>query len=162
MYLHNSTNIITMNENSKTVVAIGLSIILMVLFTLDHRDLTFVEDRYRKYVIEFIDELEAEGIEIPEQKRWSIRTDILLFSTTILGYAEGMNDDRQVNIRLHPILKFKSEDWVRFVIWHELGHDLFNIKHDTCLLMKAHADKNDDALFPIAKIEFIQYLKDNN
>jgi hypothetical protein len=150
-----------MNSNATTVIRIGLATILIVLGTLKNRDLRFVENQYKEYVIEFIDELEAEGIEIPEQIRWTVQTDISLFRTNTLGWAQGMNDNRQVLIRLHPLLKFKSGNELRFILWHELAHDVFNIKHGTIVLMQPSSTPYDAFLFPAAKIELIQYLKDN-
>ena len=151
-----------MEANALKVVKIGIVSILIVLGTLSKgRDLRFVDVTYNKYVVEFIEELEEEGIDIPNQIRWTIGEDISLFRTSILGWALGMNDDRQVNIRMHPLNKFKSEDEIRFILWHELAHDIFNIKHDTMLLMKTTSSKTDAYIFPAAKIEFIQYLKNN-
>jgi len=146
----------------KAGVIIAMIFILITASTSTQRNLSFVDTRYRRYVIEFIKEVESEGIEIPRQERWSIIEDQLLSPTSILGYAVGMNDDRQVNIRLHPILRFMNDNSVRYVIWHELGHDLYNIKHGECLMMKSTATRGDDILFPKAKIEFIEYLKNKN
>lgn len=123
------------------------------------RDLTFVNTRYKPYIIEFIQEMDANGIKIPEQQRWTIEEDILLFEAKLMGIAVGMNDDRQVNIRLSPRLRWIDEDAVRFTIWHELGHDLFNMKHGEGYLMKTSANKDDAEMFDGAKEEFIRILK---
>ena len=151
-----------MIRESKMVVKIALGVILAVLFTLENEiDYTFVEYPYRKYVKEYVKELEYAGIKVPEQKRWTIRTEPSFFITTTIGQAIGMLDDRQVMVFVHPLLKLQRENVIRFVIWHELSHDLFNLKHGTTMLMKATASNNDGQIFPIAKKMLIEYLKAN-
>ena len=151
-----------MVRESKIVVKIALGVMLAVLFTLENEiDYTFVEYPYRKYVKEYVKELEYAGIKVPEQKRWTIRTEPSFFITTTIGQAIGMLDDRQVMVFVHPLLKLQRENVIRFVIWHELSHDVFNLKHGTTMLMKATASNNDGQIFPIAKKMLIEYLKEN-
>ena len=151
-----------MVRESKIVVKIALGVMLAVLSTLEKEiDYTFVEYPYRKYVKEYVKELEDAGIEVPEQKRWTVRTEPSFFVTTTIGQAIGMYDDRQVMIFVHPLLKLQRENVIRFVIWHELSHDVFNLRHGTTLLMKTTASNNDGQIFPIAKKMLIEYLKAN-
>ena len=70
-----------------------------------------------------------------------------------------MFDDREVMVFIHPLLKLQRENIIRFVIWHELTHDIFNVKHGATLLMKPKADKNDGEIFEVAKALLIDYLK---
>ena len=150
-----------MVKESKMVVKIALGVILAVLSTLEKGvDYTFIEQPYQKYVKEFVKELEDAGIEVPEQKRWTVRTEPSFFVTTTIGQAVGMNDDRQVMIFVHPLLKLQRPDVIRFVIWHELSHDVFNLRHGTTMLMKTTASSNDGKIFPIAKKLLIEYLKE--
>ena len=147
---------------SKMIVKIALGVMLAVLSTLEKGiDYTFVEYPYQKYVKEFVKELEDAGIKIPEQKRWTVRTEPSFFVTTTVGQAIGMFDDRQVMVFVHPLLKLQRENVIRFVIWHELSHDVFNLRHGTTMLMKTTASNNDGAIFPIAKEMLIEYLKEN-
>ena len=151
-----------MVRESKIVVKIALGVMLAVLSTLEKEiDYTFVEYPYRKYVKEYVKELEDAGIEVPEQKRWTVRTEPSFFVTTTIGQAIGMYDDRQVMIFVHPLLKLQRENVIRFVIWHELSHDVFNLRHGTTMLMKTTASNNDGQIFPIAKKMLIEYLKAN-
>ena len=151
-----------MIAESKMVIKIALGVMLAVLSTLEKGiDYTFVEHPYQKYVKEFVNELEDAGIEVPEQKRWTIRTESTFFLTTTIGQAVGMFDDRQVMLFVHPLLKMKSPDVIRFVIWHELSHDVFNLKHGTTMLMKTTASNSDGEIFSIAKKMLIEYLKAN-
>ena len=146
---------------SKMIVKIALGVMLAVLSTLEKGiDYTFVEHPYQKYVKEFVKELEDAGIKIPEQKRWTVRTEPSFFITTTIGQAIGMLDDRQVMVFVHPLLKLQKPNAIRFVIWHELSHDIFNLKHGTTMLMKTTASNNDGAIFPIAKKMLIEYLKE--
>ena len=151
-----------MIAESKMIVKIALGVMLAVLSTLEKGiDYTFVEHPYQKYVKEFVNELEDAGIEVPEQKRWTLRTEPSFFLTTTIGQAIGMFDDRQVMIFVHPLLKMQKPNVIRFVIWHELSHDVFNLRHGTTMLMKTTASNNDGQIFPIAKKMLIEYLKAN-
>ena len=83
-----------MIRESKMVVKIALGVMLAVLSTLEKGvDYTFVEHPYQKYVKEFVKELEDAGIKIPEQKRWTVRTEPSFFVTTTIGQAIGMFDN---------------------------------------------------------------------
>lgn len=122
-------------------------------------DLTFVNQRYRPYVLEFIQEMDANVIKIPTQQRWTIEEDILLYNARLMGIAVGMNDDRQVNIRLSPRLRWVDENAARFAIWHELAHDVFNVEHGEGYLMKKSSALDDGIMFQRAKEEFIRMMK---
>ena len=149
-------------SNSNIVVTASLITIIIVMLTLrSNIDYTFIEQPYKSYVREYVEELEKNGVKIPYQKRWTVRDEPAFFLTTTIGYAKGMFDDREVMIFLHPLLKLKNKNYLRFVIWHELTHDIFNVRHGTTLLMKNTADKDDDKIFPIAKVLLIEYLKKN-
>ena len=47
-----------------------------------------------------------------------------------IAFAKGMNDDSKVDIYVNPI-KWKSYSPAKrlFIIYHELGHDIFNFEH---------------------------------
>lgn len=151
-----------MNNNSKTIIKISLIGIILTLFTLSSNvDYTFIEVPYQKYVREYVETLEDNGIDIPSQKRWTVRDEPEFFLSSTIGYAKGMFDDREVMIFIHPLLKLKNENYIRFVIWHELTHDIFNVRHGSTLLMKPSASDNDDEIFKVAKILLIDYLKKN-
>tara|TARA_R110000772_G_scaffold74599_3_gene162488 strand:+ start:1987 stop:2472 length:486 start_codon:yes stop_codon:yes gene_type:complete len=157
-----SKHIGIMVKESKMVVKIALGVILTVLCTLEKEiDYNFIEHPYQKYVKEFIKELEDAGINVPEQKRWTVRTEPSFFVTNTIGQAIGMFDDRQVVIFVHPLLKLQKENVIRFVIWHELSHDVFNLRHNTTMIMKTTSSSNDGEIFPIAKKMLIEYLKEN-
>ena len=150
-----------MIRESKMIVKIALGVMLAVLSTLEKGvDYTFVEYPYQKYIKEFVKELEDAGIKIPEQKRWTVRTEPSFFVTTTIGQAIGMFDDRQVMVFVHPLLKLQKPNVIRFVIWHELSHDVFNLRHGSTMLMKTTASNDDGVIFPIAKKMLIEYLKE--
>jgi hypothetical protein len=60
-------------------------------------------------VTEYVETLEANGIDVPTQKRWTVRDEPRFFITTTIGEARGMFDDREVMIFIHPLLKLKEE-----------------------------------------------------
>lgn len=149
-----------MNNSGKTVVRIAIIVIGITMLTLgDNVDYTFIDAPYKKYVREYVKTLEDNGVNVPCQQRWTVRSEPSLFGTTTIGFAKGMFDDREVMVFLTPLLKFQKEDIIRFVIWHELTHDIFNLRHGTTLLMKPTSYGNDDKLFPSAKALLIKYLK---
>ena len=151
-----------MDNNGKTVIKIGLIGVILTILTLSNDiDYEFIEEPYRKYVTEYVETLEANGIDVPSQKRWTVRDEARFFITTTIGEARGMFDDREVMIFIHPLLKLKDENIIRFVMWHELTHDIFNVRHGTTLLMKPTADRNDGKVFDVAKVLLIDYLKKN-
>jgi len=148
-----------MNNNSQTVVRIGVSIIAMVLMTLRPAiDLEFIEPKYRGYVLEYINTLEENGIRVPAKIRWTVKEEPSFWMTRVLGRAEGMDDDRQVDVLLTPLMYRMTENEKKFIIWHELTHDIFNVRHGETILMKPQSG-NDDMMFPIARVALIKYLK---
>ena len=147
-------------NNNKTVIGISIIGIILTLLSLSKKvDYEFIEEPYRKYVTEYVETLEKNGIEVPTQKRWTVKDEPRFFITTTIAEARGMFDDREVMVFIHPLLKLQRENVIRFVIWHELTHDIFNVKHGTTLLMKPKADKNDGEIFEVAKALLIDYLK---
>ena len=138
---------------------VAMSVFLGYVGANGSRDLTFVNQRYKKYVVEFIQEMDANGIRIPSQQRWTIEEDMVLYGAGLMGIAAGMNDDRQVNIRLSPRLRFVDENTARFTIWHELAHDVFNVRHGEGYLMKTSSGLDDGIMFQRAKEEFILMMK---
>ena len=149
-------------NNNKTVIGISIIGIILTLLSLSKKiDYEFIEEPYRKYVTEYVETLEYNGISIPTQKRWTVRDEPRFFTTKVIAEARGMFDNREVMVFIHPFLKLQKENVIRFVIWHELTHDIFNIRHGTTLLMKPIASKNDGEIFEVAKELLIDYLKEN-
>lgn len=123
-------------------------------------DYTYIDSGVIEYVKEFELEMRKNGITIPKQKSWRIYVNPLMSKGQILGYASGMFKDDHVFIMLHPIIPtLYNKDTARFIIWHELAHDLFNVKHGSCYLMKPSASPTDGLRFEYAKDEFILFLK---
>ena len=152
-----------MNNNSKTIIKIALIGIILTLSTLSNNNINyeFIEYPYREYVTEYVVTLEKNGIDVPTQKRWTIREEPRFYRTAVIGQAIGMLDSREVMISVHPLLKFKDQNTIRFVLWHELTHDIFDVRHGTTLLMKPSASRHDGEIFETAKVLLIDYLKKN-
>jgi hypothetical protein len=140
---------------------IGIVLTLLILSLRSSVDYEFIEGPYRQYVTEYVETLESNGINIPHQKRWTVRSENGLRYTNTIGQARGMYDDRQVLILLNPLLKIQDENFIRFTLWHELTHDIFNVTHGTTLMMKPVASMNDGDVFNVAKLLLINYLKEN-
>ena len=80
----------------------------------------------------------------------------------LLGIALGMNDDRQVHILLNTMVIQRGKNYTRFVLWHELAHDVFNIKHNGNInLMKPYSSFNDGKNWNKTKADFIAYVKNH-
>jgi len=101
---------------------------------------TFLVDRELiHFVVSFEQELSKRGAEVD----WSYQDIVIRFcyinNRDILGIAYGMFHDTDISIGINKSswneLSYNQKKWV---MWHELAHDLFNYKHyDLELMMKS-------------------------
>lgn len=73
-----------------------------------------------------------------------IIADFIQLENGTIAIAEGMNNDNEVNIVVNPInWKNYSEAKRFYIIYHELGHDVFNLTHGNGgKMMYNYADKD--------------------
>jgi hypothetical protein len=122
----------------------------------------FVADKeLMPYVHEYMQFLKQERIGAQFQTKFVVAFNPFLDSFRFAGYAEGMNKDKEVNVYVSRMVWNRSnEGQKRWLIFHELSHDLFNLKHGTCELMKPQLSLKDNMeTFNIAKKELAKVLK---
>lgn len=98
---------------------------------------TFLVDRdLIHFVVSFEQELGKRGVEID----WNYQDIVIRFANIgrkdILGVAHGMNHNTDISIAINSnSWKYLSYNQKKWVMWHELAHDLFNYKHYDIELM---------------------------
>ena len=126
------------------------------------RSQNFVADKeLMPYVHEYMDFLKKNKIGIEFQTKFVVAFNPFLDSFRFAGYAEGMNKNKEVNVYVsESVWKRLNEGQKRWLIFHELSHDIFNLHHGTCELMKPQMDIKDNMeTFEIAKKELAEVLK---
>ena len=88
-----------------------------------------ISDQIKPYVVEYLNTLEANSIDYKKQNL-VVMFDIGLISQDAAGIAYGMFNDSFVFIGVCPrSWQQLNHDQKKWLIWHELSHDLFNIEH---------------------------------
>jgi hypothetical protein len=122
----------------------------------------FVADKeLMPYVHEYMDFLKDNRIGMEFQTKFVVAFNPFLDTFRFAGYAEGMNKNKEVNVYVsESVWKRLNEGQKRWLIFHELSHDIFNLHHGTCELMKPQMDIKDNMeTFEIAKKELAEVLK---
>lgn len=98
----------------------------------DTKSYFFVEAALRTEVVEYLKELEDAGIEVDYGNRFIVVLSNLNIDVKgAAGIAYGMNDDRGVFVRIDvKAWGSYNKNLRRWLIWHELGHDIFNLEHE--------------------------------
>lgn len=118
----------------------------------------FVEDALRREVDEWFIELRKAGVDVKYGRSFIIVLSNLKADLEgAAGVAYGMDDDKGVFIRI-DISNWSRYDvnLRRWLIWHELGHDVFNLEHEIHTKCKI--------MFPAMpyKVTNLQWLKYKN
>ena len=117
-----------------------------------------VDKRLQPYVNEYFKLLDDNNI-VYNTPAVLITVSQPLKGTDYLGVALGMNNDNLVYVRISPRffeLDRNSRLWVMF---HELSHDIFNLRHGSIRLM--HKKAYDEVTFiqlNRAKAELVKHL----
>tara|TARA_R110000782_G_scaffold34806_1_gene83123 strand:- start:333 stop:788 length:456 start_codon:yes stop_codon:yes gene_type:complete len=83
----------------------------------------------RPYLYEYLATLEKHDIKFKKQN-FILVFDSDIMKTNMLGLARGMNNDNLVYVKINPKGWFElTEKQKRHLVFHELSHDIFNIKH---------------------------------
>lgn len=83
----------------------------------------------RPYVFEYLSTLEKHDIKFKKQS-FIVVFDADIMSTPLIGEAKGMFDDNLIYVKINPKLWGQiNHKQKRHLIFHELSHDIFNIKH---------------------------------
>lgn len=143
----------------RKILLIGILVIAGISIGNRQKTVLHINDIIKPYYEEIIKELEDEGIEIPYQESITIGIDPLM-NPMLLGYAIGMNDDRRVLIQINTKLISAHPNQLRYVLLHELLHDIFNVYHYGNGLMKPSSTGLDAYLYEIDKAKVISELKE--
>lgn len=98
------------------------------------KDKQFIDPRIESVVCEYINTLEAEGIEVPNPDIFIVGFSKKMNLPNALGLAYGM-DNIYTLIALDPSILNYSSNAKKWVVFHELTHDLFDMRHGSCALM---------------------------
>ena len=96
---------------------------------------TFIDSRVEKYVEDYFEQLQENGIVIPPQFSVQIIVSKKHMTYNAVGMAFGMFTDNIVMIALSPEIFFMDVNQIRWTIYHELTHDVFDIRHESGLFL---------------------------
>ena len=151
---------------------LGLAVWAMIgLITDNHRiskrssgvDMTIktvdVDRQLQPYLMEFDRVMHDAGIDVKYGSLVVIK--FVSLRTGLLGVAWGMNHDVTV-IHINPVLwATMSHQDKRMVMFHELAHDVFNLKHWSTLLMNPVKPQLLDKAFVDNAIKLlVKHIKD--
>lgn len=114
--------------------AVLITLALLTTSLTNASKMEVIDQAVEKYYCEYVELLASRGIDIPEQHRIYIGFGQDM-PKGVLGLAHGMFHDNFVLISLNPVIMNFPEDAIRWVIFHELSHDLFNAPHGSTILM---------------------------
>lgn len=114
----------------KTKLIYALIILLLTSVKPREEKITvLMSDQLKPYVLEYLRVLEENNIEYKEQN-FVVMFDIGLIHQDAAGVAYGMFNDSFVFVGICPrSWQQLNNDQKKWLIWHELSHDLFNIRH---------------------------------
>ena len=94
-----------------------------------------IDKRVFPIVVEYVELLKASGVEIPFQYKIQVVVKKEVLAEGAVGMAFGMFADSVVMVALDPDIFYLSRNQMRWVIFHELTHDIFNIRHESGLFL---------------------------
>ena len=119
-----------------------------------------IHPELRPYVNDFLLLLIQNDIDIPEPDVIIIDLSDIYKYAGVVGIAEGMYFD-MICVRIDRKFWSKATDQIkRSLVFHELLHDAFDLKHNSIDMMKPQLEIITKEQFNKQKIELIQYLKD--
>ena len=88
-----------------------------------------LNEKLKPYVFEYLNELEDNNIKFKNQS-FIVMFDLDLINSPFAGLARGMFNEDLVFVVINPEIFFSmNEKQRRILIFHELSHDIFNIRH---------------------------------
>lgn len=93
-----------------------------------------IDKGLQRYIDQYIDVMTAAGVEIPNQERFWVKfAGDNIVRPPVVGMAFGMFDPKSVVVGITPRLLALDKQYLKWVLWHELTHDLFDIRHESGL-----------------------------
>ena len=118
-----------------------MRILIILLFTLNSFAQTMpkytgiINQPLKPYVFEYFAALRDCGLEFKNQN-FIVVFDGDIMRSSLLGVARGMFNKDLVYVQINPRLwQTLTEKQRRHVIFHELSHDIFDVKHNEDLLL---------------------------
>ena len=119
-----------------------------------------VDKQFKYHLDRYIEILENNDITVPENQ-YMIYSSRKLYNTHLVGVARGMFTPMFVHIIISPTFSYLDYEKRAWVIYHELTHDIFNIRHGEIDLMeKVIPEYLNDMRLNRAMKELVRYLKD--
>lgn len=96
-----------------------------------------VDSRLERYVDEYIEIMELNEIPVPNQVRFMVRFHKESLPRNAAAAAWGMFKPFMVMVAVDPQAIWLSHNQLRWLMFHELTHDIFDVRHESGLeLMK--------------------------
>jgi len=98
-------------------------------FIINNTDIRNINEyNLEDYIYIFIEDCKSNGIKINDQKI-DVRFNHQVTSPTI-AIAVGMKNDSKIKVDVNPV-EWKSSSVIKklYIMYHELGHDVFNLEH---------------------------------
>ena len=96
---------------------------------------SYIDPRVERYVEDYFELLEKNGITPPVQFSIQIILSKKHMRYNAVGMAYGMFTDNVVMIALDPEILNLDVNQIRWTIYHELTHDIFDIRHESGLFL---------------------------
>ena len=115
-----------------------------------------IDPEFSSYVLDFTKDLETIGEDLGQD---NLSFSIILgrLPENVVGMAIGMDNDHAVNVVISKYYwNLLGEKDRKLVIYHELAHDLFNIRHGSCRIMDSSFGIRD---LDTAIVELMQVIK---
>ena len=120
-----------------------LMLIALSLFPLKETAEPYIDPRVRPIVEEFLCKAYEAGVEVPIQNSFSVVV-VNAPDSPVLGMAHGMFHDDTVMISINVSSFSLGEDSLKWIVYHELLHDIFNLTHNSTEIMTTGYDFDTD------------------
>jgi len=115
---------------------------LIIVTTLFFNEPVLKEDKVlvrdaelRQYTIEFLTYLNEYDVNYDKEQTVDVRFNKLL-GNGVAGAAYGMSHDEYTMVFINPLVwKYLNGDQKRWLVYHELAHDIFNMRHFSSPIM---------------------------
>lgn len=138
-------------------------ILLSLLITLLTAQVYDVDPRLEPYLNEYLEIMEENNIKIPQQVRIMVKVNSKALPRGAAGAAWGMFKPFMIMVAVDPNALFMSNSELKWLMFHELTHDIWDIRHESGLkLMKPTIPDYvtryslDDAV-----CELVEYIRNN-
>lgn len=108
-------------------------ILISLIFTVLTAQVYDVDKSLERYVDEYFEIMEENNIEMPKQVRFMVKIHKESLPRNAAAAAWGMFKPFMVMIAVDPNALFLSHNQLRWLMFHELTHDIWDIRHESGL-----------------------------